>query len=195
MTDYEAYTNYLALKLHFAGNYDFFKYNGKVSASFNSFKKRKDKYQFLKLSKKLSDEQIIDYYVANLIRDKHWIGEFNQKNWLDHKRIHQSLEYHFENDIEKLLTSAENFDIIFNSVNGNHPKLIKAYLGKKISLETMVILNKLLDYIKSFDNEIVENYIWPVVGQRIIKYTPFVNVNKRIFRSITVKKIQEIYND
>ena len=192
MTDYEAYTNYLALKLHFSGDYDFFKYNGKVSASFNSFKKRKDKYQFLKLSKKLSDEQIIDYYVANLIRDKQWIGEFNQKNWLEHKRILQSLEYTFENDFEKLLTNIEEFDIIFNCDEGKHPKLLKSFLGKKINLETMVILNKLLDFVEIFDNQIVETYIWPVVSQRIIKYSPFVNVNKKIFRKLAVKKIQEI---
>ena len=57
MTDYEAYTTYLALKLHFSTDYDFFRYNGKVSASPESFKKRKEKYQFVKLAKKLSDEQ------------------------------------------------------------------------------------------------------------------------------------------
>ena len=58
------------------------------------------------------------------------------------------------NDAEKLLTNAEYFDIIFNSDKGNHPKLIKAYLGKKISLETLVIFEKLLHYRKRFDKEI-----------------------------------------
>ena len=66
MTDYEAYQNYLAMKLHFGGEYDFHKYNGKVSATLESFEKRKDKFKFVRLSKKLSDPEILDYFLANL---------------------------------------------------------------------------------------------------------------------------------
>ena len=150
MTDYEAYQNYLALKLHFSSEYDFHKYNGKVSATIESFEKRKDKYKFVRLSRKLSDPQILDFYLANFIRGKEWIGDFDEKNWLNHKKIVQSLQYFYENDLEKLLTSSDNFDILFKCKDGNHPKLIKAYLGKKITLETLVILEKVLQYRKSF---------------------------------------------
>ena len=80
MTDYEAYLNYLALKLHFSSEYDFHKYNGKVSDTIESFEKRKDKYKFVRLSRKLSDPQILDFYLANFIRGKEWIGDFDQKN-------------------------------------------------------------------------------------------------------------------
>ena len=191
MTDYEAYTTYLALKLHFNGDYDFFKYNGKVSASPESFKKRKEKYQFVKLAKKLSDEQIIDYYVANIIRDNSWIGEFNQKNWLEHKKINEALEYNYVNDLEKLLTTVDNFDILFQCDDGNHPKLLKTFLGKKINLETMVILNKILQYVNVFDNKISENYIWPNVSLLIKKYEPFVKVNTRQYRLITLTNVKE----
>ena len=113
MTDYEAYQNYLAMKLHFGGEYDFHKYNGKVSATLESFEKRKDKFKFVRLSKKLSDPEILDYFLANFIRGKEWIGDFDQKNLIAHKKIVQSLQYFYENDLEKLLTSSHNFDIIF----------------------------------------------------------------------------------
>ena len=191
MTDYEAYTTYLALKLHFTSNYDFFKYNGKVSASPESFKKRKEKYQFVKLAKKLSDEQIIEYFVANIIRNVQWIGQFNQKNWLDHKKINEALEYNYTNDLEKLLTNLENFDILFQCDGGHHPKLLKLFLGKKINLETMVILNKLLNFVDTFDKEIVETYIWPTVSFLIKKYEPFVKVNTRQYRMITLTNVKE----
>ena len=191
MTDYEAYTTYLALKLHFTSNYDFFKYNGKVSASPESFKKRKEKFQFVKLVKKLSDDQIVDYFVANIIRDNTWIGQFNQKNWLEHKKVNEALEYNYVNDLEKLLTNLKDFDILFNCDKGNHPKLLKAYLGKKINLETMVILNKLLNFVDTFDKEIVETYIWPAVSLLIKKYDPFVKVNTRQFRMITLTNVKE----
>ena len=42
---YDAYCLYLAINNHFhSDSYDFFKYNGKVSAKLESFMKRKDKY-------------------------------------------------------------------------------------------------------------------------------------------------------
>ncbi len=193
MTDYEAYQNYLAMKLHFGGEYDFHKYNGKVSATMESFDKRKDKYKFVRLSKKLSDPQILDYYLANFIRGKEWIGDFDEKNWMNHKKIVQSLQYFYENDLEKLLTSSHNFDILFKCDNGNHPKLIKAYLGKKITLETLVILEKILQYRVVFDKDITENFIWPKVSRLIGKYEPFMKVSTRKYRMITLNKVQECF--
>ena len=50
---FDAYCLYLAVNNHFhTDSYDFFKYNGKVSAKLESFLKRKDKYHFAKLSRK-----------------------------------------------------------------------------------------------------------------------------------------------
>ena len=193
MTDYEAYQNYLAMKLHFGGEYDFHKYNGKVSATLESFEKRKDKYKFVRLSRKLSDPQILDYYLANFIRGKEWIGDFDEKNWMNHKKIVQSLQYFYENDLEKLLTSSHNFDILFKCDNGNHPKLIKAYLGKKITLETLVILEKVLQYREVFDKDITEKFIWPKVSKLIKDYEPFMKVSTRKYRMITLNKVQETF--
>ena len=170
MNAYETYQQYLGLKLYFEGNFDYFKYNGKTSASLTSFDKRKDKFKFIKLSTKLSDEQIIEYFVSNLISGKKYIGDFDSKTWQAHKKVVQSVEYNFANDIEKLLTNVESFDILFQCDDGNHPKLIKAYLGKKIRLETLVILEKLLHYKKTFDKKIIETFIWPEVSQLITRY-------------------------
>ena len=48
MNAYETYQQYLGLKLYFEGNFDYFKYNGKTSASLTSFDKRKDKFKFIR---------------------------------------------------------------------------------------------------------------------------------------------------
>ena len=50
-------------------------------------------------------------------------------------------------------------------------------MGKKISLETLVIFEKLVTYRKAFDKEIREQIIWPKVSRLIEKYEPFVDVN------------------
>ena len=193
MEAFDAYQHYLSMKLHFERDaYDYFKYNGKTNATFSAFEKRKDGFHFTKLTRKLSDDQIVEYFVANFIRGKKWIGDFDKRNWTQHKKVIQSVEYNFENDFEKLLTNAEKFDILFKCDNGNHPKLVKAYLGKKISLETLVILEKLLQYRQKFDNQIIDPYVWPEVSQLMRKYEPFLKVNIKKCNDIAITKVKEL---
>ena len=177
MNEFEAYQNYLALKLHFSSDYDYFKYNGKTNATLESFEKRRDKFHFSKLARKLDDSLLIEYFVANIISGNVWVGQMDEKVLKEWTAKNESIEYIFKNECEKLLTNASNFDIIFNCEKGNHPKLVKAYLGKKISLETLVIFEKLVSYCKTFDKEIREQIIWPKVSRLIEKYEPFVDVN------------------
>ena len=49
MNEFEAYKEYIALKLHFTSDYDYFKYNGKTNVTLHSFEERKDKYHFKRL--------------------------------------------------------------------------------------------------------------------------------------------------
>ena len=192
MNEYETYQTYLALKLHFEGSYDYFKYHGKTSTTVESFEKRKDRFKFGKISRTLNDSEITEYFVSNLIRGKKWIGEFDKKNWIQHKKVIQSLEYFFINDTENLLTNSSNFDIIFQCADGKHPKLVKAYLGKKITLETLVIFEKLLSYTNLFNEEIKETFIWPELGRLIKNYEPFVEVNNLAkFRKLAINKVKE----
>ena len=194
MTDFEAYRQFLALKLHFTSeHYDYFKYNGKHNATMASFEKRTDKRFFKKLVRK--NINITEYYVANLVNGKEWISQFEDSVWKDWLSRSQSIEYNFINEAEKLLTSAGNFDIIFNCDEGTHPKLLKAYLAKKISLETLVILDRLVRYRRVFDREIDEGYIWPKVSMLIQKYEPFVKVNIVKCRRMLIEKTREFINE
>jgi hypothetical protein len=62
---FSAYVKYLAFKRHFTtDSYDYFKYNGKVRASIDSFQSRNDSFFFLKLARKDDYENII---LANMI--------------------------------------------------------------------------------------------------------------------------------
>ena len=194
MTDFEAYRQFLALKLHFTSeHYDYFKYNGKHNATVASFEKRTDKRFFRRLVKKNID--LTEYYVANFVNGKEWISQFEDSVWKEWLARSQSIEYNFINDAEKLLTSAENFDIIFKCDEGTHPKLLRAYLAKKISLETLVILDRLVRYRRVFDREIDESYIWPKVSMLIQKYEPFVRVNIVKCKRMLVEKTRELIDE
>ena len=195
INEFQAYKEYIALKLHFTSDYDYFRYNGKTSVTPKSFNERKDKFHFKRLAKKYDDSTIIEYFIANIIDNKQWIGNMDMATYSQWVARIQSVEYVFSNDVEKLLTNVTDFDIIFNSDKGNHPKLVKAYLGKKISLETLVIFEKLLQFRKTFNKEITDQIIWPKVNMLIEKYEPFVEANMRRCRKILLEKAAELNNE
>ena len=195
MNEFEAYEKYVALKLHFTSEYDYFRYNGKTSVTPKSFNERKDKFHFKRLAKKYDDSTIRDYFIANIIDNKQWIGNMDIATYSQWQARIQSIEYVFSNDVEKLLTNVTDFDIIFNSDKGNHPKLVKAYLGKKISLETLVIFEKLLRFRKTFNKEITDQIIWPKVNMLIEKYEPFVEANISRCRKLLIEKAEELNNE
>ena len=195
MNEFEAYEKYVALKLHFTSKYDYFRYNGKTSVTLKSFNERKDKFHFKRLSKKYDDPTIIDYFIANIVNNNQWVGNMDVATYSEWSSRIQSIEYIFNNDAEKLLTNITDFDIIFNCDKGNHPKLVKAYLGKKISLETLVIFEKILQYRKRFDKEIKEQIIWPKVSQLIKKYEPFVEADLSRCKKLLIEKVGELKDE
>ena len=72
MEPIDVYMMYCAMKAHFGkGNYDFIDYKGKTKITRNSFYKRKDRYFFVKLSRKYdTEEELKNYLISNFIKDK-----------------------------------------------------------------------------------------------------------------------------
>lgn len=196
MTPFDVYKTYLAMKNHFTkSSYDYFKYCGKSRASVQSFNKRKDRYFFEKMSRQKSDEEIKAYFVANFVEctdpQRLWIGEIisdgekNYTSWL--KRI-QSLTYMFKTESEVFI-SKESIETLFECKPNQHPDILKRYLQNAITLETMVILDNILGYVKRFDKNISDP-IWETVSLRIKKYKPFLNIDeskcKQILKEIVL---------
>ena len=48
---------------------------------------------------------------------------------------------------------------MFRVHNGQHPRLLRLLLSEKISVQTIIILDKVLSFIKRWDKEIAENVI------------------------------------
>ena len=76
----------------------------------------------------------------------------------------------FTDDIGRLLVEAEKSEQDpLVSYNNQHPILIKMLLGKKISLETVIILDKLLDFRYNVTTELLNDFIWNDLNLLIIK--------------------------
>jgi|688.fasta_scaffold471491_3 hypothetical protein len=194
MDGYETYKTYLSLKLHFSkDNYDFFKFNGKTRSNPESFEKRKDKYFFKKISSKFDDNTIIEYFVSLFVNDKStWIGNIldrgNEEVYKSWKKKTQSISYLFEEDIDKLINKYEKLDSWF-SIKSTHPPIIKEYLSGNIHLETVVILNKLLNFVPDLDKRIADPVIWPELKRKILKYSPFLQIDKSKYKGIVLRKV------
>jgi len=177
------------MKSHFTNpKYDFFKYGGKSRATMASFNKRKDKYWFEKTSRKYSDEQILNFLLANFVITDNpqnlWIGEIinsGERNYAEWMRRKQSLTYLFKEQLNKLL-SENDLETVFNCSKG-HPPLLKKYLGGEISLETLTILEKVFSFRKNFDKKL-DDPVWESVSLKIKKYIPFININVFNYKKI-----------
>jgi hypothetical protein len=183
MTDpFDSYKLYNALKLHFeTDGYDAIKYNYKSNVSPQSFFKRRDKYFFAKLAKNY-EKDLLTYFVSNFKNGVGYVGDMinedGERNYLDHKRIQESIHRVFSIDINKLNEQGELFDNLFKSVNGQVPLVVKVWMQEEISLETVVILNSIFGFIDRESVRISDTIIWPDTKRKIEKYTPFVNYNK-----------------
>jgi len=191
MEPFDAYRYYQSLKLHFESKtYDAAKYNFKTSANPKSFWKRNDKYHFAKVAKRFKDvPEMIGWYASHFINGTKWIGEMLNaedvyQSWL--KRM-QSIGYIFEQDLNHLSLQYESFDDMLISKSNSHPDIITAYLQEEISLETVVIINKLTGFINKADKEITETIMWPDISLKVRKYDPFVQVDIERMKKIVLK--------
>ena len=189
---FDAYKCYLSLKRHFVDDkYDYFKYCGKSRASLQSFYKRRDRYWFEKLSRQKNDREIVEFFVSNFSSctdpSTLWIGEMikdgetQYKSW--QKRI-QSLSYLFKQESEQIFEN--NFKDVFDCSKG-HPILLKMFLSGEVSVETMVIYDKIFDYVKNFDKKL-KDPVWETVRIKIKKYSSFLHIDvfqyKKVLKQI-----------
>jgi len=189
VTPFETYQSYLSMKSHFTNRkYDFFRYGGKSRATMTSFNKRKDKYWFEKTSRKYSDEEIVNFLLANFVTTDNpnnlWIGEIinsGERTYAEWTKRQQSISYLFKEESNKLLEENQ-LQELFECGKG-HPLILKRFLGGDISLETFVIFDIIFSFSEKFDEKLLDP-VWETVSMKIRKYKPFLSINVSNFKKI-----------
>lgn len=193
MTPFEVFRDYIALKNHFnTKSYDYFKYKGRTSAaSTKSFDSRKDKVFFMKLAKHKDPK---NFLIANFVgsEDK-WIGnlaynEQAQKTYTEWLKRQQSLTYIFEQDVSKL---HDDFNSNFLCWDGQHPYVLKLFLRKQITFESLVILCDLAKSYKYWQKTLQDDPVWQEVGMKIKKYQPFLNYDESKLKNIVLERFRQ----
>jgi len=188
-----AYKTYLAIRNHFNTDYDYFKYNGKLKVSNDSFLKRRDKFFFAKLERNYRNNELVYFFVANFLdNDSSWsgslVGSESEKKYLEWRKRIESLKYTFKTECEKIQNEIEYkdipFDEFFRVLGANHPRLLGWQLGGHISLETFTIMDGILNFTKQWNSHLKDDIMYYTVRDKSNKYKPFLQVDLQAYRKI-----------
>ena len=191
MEPIDIYLMYCAMKAHFGkSDYDFVTYRGKTRIKRDTFYKRKDRSFFVRLSRKYkTEEQIKNYFVANFIRDKKgYIANFNDENYESWKLKRQGFFDLFEVEMKPLVDA---FEDLFTVTNGQHPKLMKEFLGGRVSLETVIILDELVNFGPDWNKQLEDDIIWIDLDNLMNNYERFLTIDQEQYKIRLLKLIEE----
>ena len=105
-------------------------------------------------------------------------GEGRYTSW---KKRNQSLSYIFKEEMKSILSESD-LDSLF-SKSGSHPTILKKYLSEDISLETLIICDRILGYRTDFDAKL-KDPVWESVSLKMKKYSSFLNINVIHYKTI-----------
>ena len=191
MEPIDVYLMYCAMKAHFGkGDYDFVTYRGKTRIKRDTFYKRKDRSLFVRLARKHKTEQEIqNYFVAKFIKDKKgYIANFNDENYESWKLKRQGFFDLFEVEMKPLV---EAFEDLFTVTNGQHPKLMREFLGGRVSLETLIILDELVNFGPDWNKQLEDDIIWIDLDNLMNNYERFLTIDQEQYKIRLLKLIEE----
>jgi hypothetical protein len=191
MNGYDLYCIYQAIKLHFTSeSYNFFQYDGKTRVSVDAFQKRRDKFLFHRLARKYRDDEMVPFLVANFVHsDDNWtkslLEEQAEETYRDWKRTTDSMTKVYLEDLQRICPDPKEFNDLFKVEDGQFPKLLVAFLQKDVTIETLVILNNIFNFIQIWDKKISDDIIYPKVSRKVRKYGAFLAVNVDKYKQLT----------
>lgn len=190
---YGAYQLFMALRTHFQNaKYDFFTMNGKLRGNKESYNRRNDRLFFEKLAKTYDPETLRDFYVANLLEDKHYVTELLDdsaiSNLVKYQGRRQALTYNVSNDVDMVLSNGACE--AFKTHEDQYPGVLVLYLQRKICIESLVIMNDFIQFADKFNKYYEDDVIWPKVSLKMKKYRPFLRYDRDKMKLILKEKVE-----
>ena len=187
MDGLKAYRYYLAIKLHFTTDkFNVFENRGNVRGTREAFNARNDRYIFEKLAKRFpEDKEIIQFFVSNFAYGNDtaiYAGQEAEENFTLWMKRKQSISKNFIDDLATILTHIEQNKLkhtaIFEFTDSEYPVALKLFVGGKISIETLRIIDDFYPILEKWESQNAIKYIWQDEFRRIKKLTGFVKYDK-----------------
>ncbi len=191
---FDVYKMYLAMKQHFSNpRFDFFQYNGQINAKEETYQQRNDFWFFETIARKYKKTEIQDLLLASFIlakdSQKVWIGDVRsagKDRWLAFQKLQQSLYYTVEQDTDTVVECMESQGLTFNDLFenvGGSPPILRLYIKRQINLETLIIYDMILGFMKEWDNQLIDP-LWENISFKIKKYKPFLSINTTKYKEL-----------
>jgi len=198
---HKAYQMYLAVKLHFMSDkYDITKHRGRVMTSKSNFAYSNREHLFNKFADKFDNkQQMAQYLIANFAygawgnTDIVYGTSESDENFKEWNRRQQSMTQIFKQDLSKIRLHFETNNMSLESdLDAKFPRvpdLFQLYLGKHITLETLVILDNHHSFLDNWKTNLGSLFSDEI--RRVIKARPFVKFDRIKTEPIYVGFIQE----
>ena len=183
------YRMYLNFRLHF--NSDKYDYSldtlkgEEIKCKSETYRNREDINFFKRIVRVYNIqnmEELQGLFISHFVSGAQYNDLYNEKakeTFLEWKKRKQSLTYNFEEDLDVLLQRTDKFDDLFRVVDGVEPEIVKAFYHNDISIETFIIMDKILGFIEHIDKHIDDDIIWPEFRNKCVYYEPFLNMDKK----------------
>ena len=112
------------------------------------------------MSRQHPDKEIENFFIANFVGcdDPQTLyivdiiknGEQRYREW---QKKTQSLSYVFRGEVEQTF-SGKDFDSFFKVEENRHPQIVKEFIRKNISIETFIIIDKVIGYKPILDKKL-----------------------------------------
>jgi hypothetical protein len=198
-----AYRMYLAAKLHFTTDkYDITEFHAKVRVSRKAFDERNQCSLYEKFADKFDSKlEMAQYLIANFAygawgnTDIVYGTAESDQNFKEWNRRKQSLTQVFKTDLSKIKLEWETNNMLplihdLNSEFPRVPHLFQMFLGKHITLETLIIVDRFNPFLETWKKNMGQLFQEEI--RRIIKTKPFIRFDEKKMKPIFVEFIKEI---
>lgn len=191
VSGFSIFRAYCAVKSHFQGTYDISKYNINVKVTQSALDRRSDRVFFERLSKKLNLDECYRMFVSNIAANPNVLsyelaGSDSYEFYLEHCGFLDVFSVHFKSELvtvfELLNKENKTFKDLFNC--NDHPVILQLVLRNIISIETFVVLNRLLKFVPVIDKNIGDDLVWHNFRTKAMAYDKLLKINEDLAKKL-----------
>lgn len=178
-----AYRIDLSLRIHFSNEKFDFMSGARAKVNESKAKEKPEFVFYRKMEEHYPKGDLVRFIAINQLSGMTHPSAYSDSiyiNWMDQNMQRQ---YLFDKDLKIMHETAArggaSFRQLFVSGNGGLPLALQMMNGKMVSIETICLINKITNgnVIKSIDSCCTDNFIYPNMRLRILKYEPFIPAN------------------
>ena len=194
---YEVFKANLAIIQHFKKATFSFTDGGRIKFSEEKYNERPDRVFYDKLAEEYPKGDLLRFLAVNIYNGCTHISQYCGVAFKEWEYYMGGLEYHFEQDLKKMVDIARNngvsFKDLFKSANGGMPVALQMSNGNHIKTETICLIDLVCDgnIIKQMDNQVTDMFIYPPIRMRIVKYAPWIPHEKQDILNILKNYINQ----